>query len=109
MMKRFISNLLQTGIDKETDVSLVKNIRVMNGFAILVLASQISTLPLTLYFLDYAQPLLYVCLLMICLISLTLACNHFWDVSRHTGARLRAIRFGILKGKAGEAPNRKKR
>lgn len=85
MMKRFISNLLQTGIDKETDVSLVKNIRVMNGFAILVLASQISTLPLTLYFLDYAQPLLYVCLLMICLISLTLACNHF---RRHFAAAI---------------------
>ncbi len=85
MLNRFLSRLLQTGIDDKTDASLVKNIRVLNGIVLLVLASQISTLPLTLYFFKYASPLLYVCLLMICLTSLGLVLNKF---KKHFAASL---------------------
>ena len=72
----FLSRFLDIGIDGTTDKGLVKNIRVINALFLLVLASQLSSLPFAIYFFKYAGPLILVCLLMIALMSLALYCNH---------------------------------
>lgn len=81
LIKNIFHKALNIGIDERTDYSLIKNIRVTNALGLLVIGSHISAIIMAIYFIKYAKPVIYVCLLMIFLMSAALILNYF---KKHT-------------------------
>lgn len=83
LIKNIFHKAINIGIDDKTEYSLIKNIRVTNALGFLVIGSHISAIIMAIYFIKYAKPVIYVCLLMIFFMSAALTLNYF---KKHTFA-----------------------
>ena len=81
LIKNIFHKAINIGIDDKTEYSLIKNIRVTNALGFLVIGSHISAIIMAIYFIEYAKPVIYVCLLMIFFMSAALILNYF---KKHT-------------------------
>ncbi len=75
MKHNWLKHLLNQGVGPDTEISLVKNIRVFNTLYWIVLITEISVIPLALIFFQYAWPVLIICGVMILLVVISLHLN----------------------------------